>query len=186
MAKNDTEQKADIRQFLESLKKNVQEVGVETLGLTPQELDDVRDALVSGEPLYRILGMKKDVIDARYALAHQLYAAGKYTDAETLFRWLTAYANDNEAHWMGLAACRQALEDYNGALEAYQMAALYSSLENPAPFYYSGVCLLKQGKKEDAKVSLQTVMTLGEAGNAEHRAIMDKAEAMLAGLEKEA
>ncbi len=109
------EQKEALQQFLESLKKSVQQVGTETLGLSPQQLDEVRDALISGEPLYRILGMKESVIEARYTLAYQLYAAGKYGDAETLFRWLTAYASDTEAHWMGLGACRQAMENYNGA-----------------------------------------------------------------------
>lgn len=184
--KNDADGQNDaVTLFLESLKKTVENVGTETLGLSPEELNDVRDALIRGEPLYRILGMKESMIEARYALAHRLYTAGKYEDAETLFRWLTAYANDNEAHWMGLAACRQALENYDGALEAYQMAAVYTSLEDPAPFYYSAVCLLKQGKPEDAQVSLQAVLTLGDKSKAEHKAVMDKAETLLAGLSKE-
>lgn len=184
MTSDNDEQKVALRQFLESLKQSVQQVGTETLGLSAEELDDVRDALVSGEPLYRILGMKESLIEARYALAHQLYAAGKYEDAETLFRWLTAYANDTEAHWLGLGACRQALEQYDGALEAYQMAALYSSLEDPAPFYYSAICLLKQGKKEEARVSMQAVLALGDRSRAEHKAVMDKADAVIAGMDK--
>ena len=184
MADSNFENENALKQFLESLKKSVQQAGCEALGLSPEELDNVRDAIIRGEPLYRILGMKKSMIEARYALAHQLFTAGKYADAETLFRWLTAYENDNEAHWMGLGACRQARENYNGALEAYQMAALYSSLQDPAPFYYSGVCLLKQGKDEDAKVSMQAVLTLGDAGNPAHKAIMDKADAVIAGMGK--
>lgn len=184
MQQQENEQNAALKQFLMALKKSVQQVGTETLGLSPQELEDVRDALVRGEPLYRILGMKESMIEARYALAHQLYAAGKYGDAETLFRWLTSYANDTEAHWLGLGACRQALEKYDEALEAYQMAALYSSLEDPAPFYYSGICLLRQGRKEDAKVSMQAVLTLGNRENAEHRAVMEKAESVIAGIDK--
>ena len=184
MQHRENEQKAALQQLLKALKKSVQQAGTETLGLSPQELEDVRDALVSGVPLYRILGMKESLVEARYALAGQLYAAGKYADAETLFRWLTAYANDTVAHWLGLGACRQALEKYDEALEAYQMAALYSSLEDPAPFYYSGICLLRQGKKEEAKVSMQAVLALGDKENAEHRAIMDKAESVLAGIGK--
>ncbi|MBQ9405890.1 MAG: SycD/LcrH family type III secretion system chaperone [Desulfovibrio sp.] len=177
-------QDAALMQLFTSLKKSVLQVGTETLGLSPQELDDVRDALLRGEPLYRILGMKETMIEARYALAHQLYSAGKYKDAEALFRWLTAYANDNEAHWLGLGACRQAQENYNGALEAYQMAALYSSLEDPAPFYYSAICLLRQGKKEEAQISLQAVMTLADKSKSEHKVVMDKAATLLAGLNK--
>lgn len=171
-----------LNQFLKSLKQSVQEDGMAFLGLSPQELDDVRDALISGAPLFQILGMDATVIEGRYALAHQLYSAGKYSDAETVFRWLSVYANTEEAHWMGLGACRQALENYDGALEAYQMAALYSSLEDPAPFYYSAICLLKQGKREDASVSLQAVLALGNANNAEHKTLIDKAETVLAGL----
>ena len=184
MAKADNEQGDAVQRLLETLKKSVQKVGTETLGLSPQELDDVRDALISGEPLYRILGMKEGMIEARYALAHQIYAAGKYEEAEIIFRWLTVYAGDTEAHWLGLGACRQAMEQFDGALEAYQMAALYSALEDPAPFYYSAVCLFKQGKIEDARVSLQAVLTLGSKDNAEHRAVMDKAETLLDALNK--
>ncbi|MCR4666682.1 MAG: SycD/LcrH family type III secretion system chaperone [Desulfovibrio sp.] len=183
MNRDSAKQNKDLQEFLKALKTTVQNTAKEELGLTPEQLDEVRDALIRGEPVYRILGMKEDLIQARYALAHQLYSAGKYQEAETLFRWLTAYASDTEAHWLGLAACRQAQEKYDSALEAYQMAALYSSLEDPAPFYYSAVCLTKQGKKDDAKVSLQAVLTLADRNNPEHKAVMLKAETLLAGLD---
>ncbi|MBQ7618291.1 MAG: SycD/LcrH family type III secretion system chaperone [Desulfovibrio sp.] len=179
------EQKAALKQFLESLKKSVQDFGTETLGLTAEELDKVRDALISGEPLYRILGIKENVIEARYALAHQLYNSGQYENAETMFRWLTAYASDTIAHWMGLAASRQALGNYDGAIEAYQMAALYSSLEDPAPFYYSAICLLKQKKKEEAQISLNAALTLADPTKSEQKIIIDRVKALLTSLNTE-
>ena len=89
MMNHTDEQKEAWRKFLTSLKKSVQQQGTELLGLSPEEQNDVRDALIRGEPLYRILGMKESMIEARYAVAHQLYTAGKYKDAEALFRWLT-------------------------------------------------------------------------------------------------
>ena len=179
----DEEQKG-LQQLLEALKKSVQKAGTELLGLSPEEQKNVRDALIRGEPLYRILGMKESMVEARYALAHRLYAGGKYEDAEALFRWLTTYAGDNETYWMGLGACRQALENYDGALEAYQMAALDSSLQDPAPFYYSGICLIRQGRTEDAVVSLKAAVTLGDRNNSDHMIIMGKAESVIAGIEK--
>lgn len=179
----DTEEPKSLRPFLEAVKESVQRAGTELLGLSPEEQNDVRDALLRGEPLYRILGMKKSLIEARYALAHQLYAAGKYEDAETLFLWLTTYAGDTETYWMGLGACRQARENYDGALEAYQVAALDSSLQDPAPFYYSGICLLRQGRREDAIVSLKAVLTLADTTNAEHAGFVGRAQSVLAGME---
>ncbi|MBQ7584827.1 MAG: SycD/LcrH family type III secretion system chaperone [Desulfovibrionaceae bacterium] len=172
-----------LRELLESIKTNAQDLATKELGLSREELDDVRDALVSGAPLYQVLGMKEEMIEARYAIANQLYVTGKYKDAETVFQWLCHYSSSNNVYWMGLGAARQAQAKYTEALDAYQMAALHTSLEDPAPFYFSAICLMKQGLKEEAKVSLEAALTLAEPENPEHKSVCTKAENLLASLQ---
>lgn len=148
-----------------------------SLDLPEDKLEDVRNALISGVPLYQIYNMKESVITARYALARQLYVAGKYEDGETMFRWLCTYAHENKDHWMGLGACKQAQNDYEGAMNAYQLAAVTSLLKDPTPFYYLGLCALKLNNQEAAKTALATVLVL--ADQPEHAQILSQAKAIL-------
>ena len=183
MAKETKQQDRAFELFADAIKKNIDKTA-EAFGVSPELYEEVRKALLEGVALYEILGMKRSTIDARYTLAYQLYTGGKLEEAETLFRWLCSYANCDVPHWMGLAASRQAQGKYEEAIEAYQMAALYGALEDPAPFYYSGVCFLKLNRREDAKVAMQTALTLGDAANADHKLIMAQAQALLTGLEE--
>lgn len=172
-----------VQQYVAGLQKSL-DMTAKAFGISENLLEEVRNALLSGVPMYQILNIKESVIQARYALAYQLYTSGQLKKAESLFRWLCSYSNIDVANWMGLGACRQAQENYEGAMEAYQMAALYGALEDPAPFFYCGICLLKLQRKDDAKVAMQTVLTLGDTSRSEHKVIMDKATEMLSSLEK--
>ena len=172
-----------VQQFVDGLQESLDKTA-KAFGLSVAQTEEVRNALLSGVPMYQILNIKESVIQARYALAYQLYTSGQLEKAENLFRWLCSYSNIDVANWMGLGACRQAQKNYEGAMEAYQMAALYGALEDPAPFFYCGICLLKLQKKDDAKVAMQTVLTLGDTSNSEHKVIMDKAAEMLLLIEK--
>lgn len=170
------------KEALEAIDKTLQALA-DSLNMSVEQMEQVHKALVAGEPLYRILGIAESTVEARYALAYQLYNAGNYTDAEVLFRWLCTYANTNVAHWMGLGATRQAQKNYTGAMEAYQLAAAYSALTDPAPFFYLGLCSLKLKRTEDAEVALQTVHVLADPNDAEHKKFIEMANALLKGLQ---
>lgn len=178
MVKNSDGQMNALWQMLDSVKHTVENLAA-SLGFSPDEFKDMQEALLQGVPLYQIMGIQERVLKARYALAYQLYTSGKYNDAEEIFRWLCAYDNSSVQNWMGLGATRQGKKDYDGALEAYQMAAAYSSLQDPSPFYYSAICFLKQQKVEEAKVALQTVLTLGDKTKEDQKEFIDKAEKLL-------
>ncbi|MBQ7608440.1 MAG: SycD/LcrH family type III secretion system chaperone [Desulfovibrionaceae bacterium] len=153
-------------------------------GLPEDHLEEVCQAILGGEPLYTIVGMDRSSIEARYALASQCYQVGKYSDAEPIFRWLCMYEGNAERNWLGLAATLQAEKKYEEAREMYQITALMSGLENPAPFYYSGICFLRENNSEDAVTAFQTVLTLGDSSNREHAVLIDRAKALLKSLTK--
>ncbi len=181
MANQAKHQESAFELFVDAMQKNIDKTA-KAFGVPPEQFEEVRKALLGGAALYEILGIKKATIDARYALAYQLFNTGKYKEAETLFRWLCSYANTEVPHWMGLAASRQAQKKYDEAVEAYQMAALYGALKDPSPFFYCGICFLKQQKTEEAKVALQTVLTLADGSKTEDKTFIDKAQTILSEL----
>ncbi|MBQ7457144.1 MAG: SycD/LcrH family type III secretion system chaperone [Desulfovibrio sp.] len=170
-----------LQQLLDSVNKTVEEL-VGSIGFTPSQYEEVREALLKGVPLYQIMGIADSVMDARYAVAYRCYTTGNFADAEKIFQWLCSYNTGSSTYWMGLGATRQALAEYDAAVDAYQYAAINSALEDPAPFYYSAMCFVKQKKGEEAKVALQTILTLADPKNPEHIPFIAKAKAALEGL----
>ena len=64
------------------------------------------------------------------------------------------------------------------------MAGLASQLKNPLPFFYASQCFLKMGNKEGAVGSLQSLLTMGDDNNSEHRLCKEKAMEILKLLEE--
>ncbi|MBQ9536463.1 MAG: SycD/LcrH family type III secretion system chaperone [Desulfovibrionaceae bacterium] len=168
----------EFQQISAALHRGVEEAA-KAVGLTPEELDALREGLQAGVPLYQIRGIEEKVMEARYAVAYQLYAAGNYKAAEKVFRWLCSYDHESFRFWMGEGACLQALEEYEEAIAAYQMASLFEGMQDPTPFYYCALCLLQAKRKEDACVALEATLTLANEQNAAHKEIIDKAQALL-------
>ncbi|MBQ7738711.1 MAG: SycD/LcrH family type III secretion system chaperone [Desulfovibrionaceae bacterium] len=150
------------------------------LGFSEDQIDDVRTALLGDEPLYRIRGLKESLIEGRYALAYQLYSMHKYAEAEELFRWLCIYNAPYPPNWMALGACRQARGKFQEAMDAYQLAAIYGTLQDPAPFYYCGVCSIKLGQHDAAIAALEAAICIADPENLEHKTIADRAKVLLA------
>jgi type III secretion system low calcium response chaperone LcrH/SycD len=150
-----------------------------TANIQPQDVDRYLNALANGATLGDIAGITDDTLEAGYGLAFSLFNSGKYRDAETLFKALCLYAHGDERFWMGLAACRQANNDFRGAIDAYSMASVAGALGNPAPPVYGGLCYLKLDDPENAAALFDAALELGEAGNSEHKALREKARAML-------
>lgn len=171
----------EVDAMVQQLKKKVLECA-KSFGLPEEHLDEACQAILHGEPLYNIVGMEQSSVEARYALASQCYQVRKYSDAEALFRWLCMYDANTERNWLGLAATLQAEKKYPEAREMYQISALMSGLENPAPFFYSGICFMRENNSEDAITSFQTVLTLGNPNNNEHIVFIERSKALIQAL----
>lgn len=143
------------------------------------------DRIFSGATISASCGMEQEQLEAGYALGYNLYTAGNYAEAETLFQALSLYDHTDERFWTGLAGCRQAQGRFKEAIEAYTMAGLADALKNPIPFVHAGICYVKLGDIENAKGAFIGAVTLGDPNNSEHEASRRKAQAMLEILQKE-
>jgi type III secretion system low calcium response chaperone LcrH/SycD len=140
--------------------------------------DDVRAVMVAisdGLTPAETAGVEQEQLEALYSLGHRLYSSGELADAETAFKALCLYDYRDTRFWMGLGATLQAQSKLDLAAEVYGMAGLASNLKDPAPFFYAGLCQLKNGDLASADASLAAVESLGEPGDPKVEAIKSKA-----------
>lgn len=88
-----------------------------------------------------------------YAAASSSYEAGDYEKAALLFASLAQSAPFEEAHWRGVASSRQMLLDYESALHAWSIVALFNE-EDPWVHFHAAECLLSLGQKGEAAKAL--------------------------------
>lgn len=154
-------------------------------GVSEEALGDMRDAMAKGATLSDVLSISAETMESGYALAYNLYTAGNYQDAETMFRGLCLYDGNDSRYWMGLAGCLQAREEYALAIETYGMAGMAAAMQDPVPFYHGGLCYLKMGDAENAAASFQAALGLGNDANPEHKICHERVEALIASMVSE-
>ena len=149
--------------------------------ITPEQIAKIVDALRRGVTVAQAAGIKKETLEGLYAVGRNLYVAGNYKDAKVVFQALSIYDYNDPRFWLGLAGCRQAREEYEGAIDAYQMAALAGEMKNPEPLLFAVQCLLKLNRREDAIAGLKALLVIGDK-NA-YAECRSKARALLEMLE---
>lgn len=149
------------------------------INYSEEEIKQITKGIVSGLTVAQATNTDPQTLEALYSLAYKYYTVADYANAETIFQALCMFKHDEEKYWLGLAGCRQALEKYQQAIDAYSMAGLSSQLKNPLPFFYASQCFLKMGNKEGAIGSLQSLLTMGDDTNSEHKLCKEKAQEIL-------
>lgn len=159
---------------------------IEGLDLTSEQIASVYNGLMEGASIGDIFNMSSETIEGLYTLAYNNYMTGNFADAEPLFKVLCLYKHTEIRFWMGLGGCRQALNDLPGAIDAYSMAGVVESMDNPEPFLLAGMCFIKMGERQKAIDVLKGAVVLGNEINPEHMACRGKIEHLLQMLRQEA
>ena len=155
-----------------------------SVAISNEELTKIVEALSEGATICDAFNVTKEQTEGLYALAYNLYTAGNFKDAGTVFQALCLYDHKDARFWMGLAGCRQAQGDLKGAIDAYSMAGTVQLLENPVPFLYAARCYIKLGDKENAIGAINGLLTLGDEKNPEHAKCHEQARELLNMLNK--
>lgn len=132
--------------------------------LSPME--QIQNALESvighGASIAEVLDIEADDLENAYKLAHEYYSSKAYEKALGLFHQLALLNHLDSRFTMGMAACFQQLQDFENAIDFYNLSGYSSQLEDPTPFYYAGICNLKIGEIDEALVSLEVATITGE------------------------
>ncbi len=147
-----------------------------------EDFEKIVTALAQGVPLGTIAGVEPEFLEGLYSLAYNFYGNKDYKSALTIFQALCMYKHNDYRFLMGFGACKQALADYEGALNVYGLAMLLSAISNPEPFYHSVFCLLKLGRQDDAIEFLKLIPDVCVQGDDKHATIKDKAQKLLTQL----
>jgi type III secretion system low calcium response chaperone LcrH/SycD len=107
------------------------------LGKTPQELAHFSHATMA----------------KFYQAAYQLFEQKKYKEAADAFLFLATFNPHFHDYWLGLGMATQLLHDYEGAIDAYELAAL-CDMTNPTPYFYLAKCLFAIHDRESAMQAL--------------------------------
>lgn len=89
-----------------------------------------------------------------YAAAHHLFLTKQYADAADAFLFLVGLNPAIADYWLGLGMASQMTQDFDGAIDCYELAAM-CELDNPVPYLYLGKCLFALHERDSALAAFQ-------------------------------
>jgi len=125
-------------------------------GISEQDIQDIISKFSDFATVREFRGISDAQLEAVYSTGLNFYSAGKYAEAEKIFRFLVVFEHTSSRFWTALGSARQAQRKIDDALQAYQFAS-FLDLENPRPAYYAAECLLAKGDRENALNALKTL-----------------------------
>lgn len=100
-----------------------------------------------------ILGFSESVMGQFYVAALHIFEEKRYADAVDAFLFLSTLNPEHYDYWLGLGASLQHCNDYEGAVDAYEMAAI-CQIDCPVPYFHLSKCLFAM---HDRASSLQAI-----------------------------
>ena len=130
----------------------------EGLFSTKEELADFLNKFgANGRTFRDFTELTPESMEVFYMVAFNHYNSGKYEDAANVFRLLCTLDHFETKYWKGLAASRENMKDYEGALQAYGYLTLMD-VRDPYPSFHGSKCLLALGRTEDAESALRAAI----------------------------
>jgi type III secretion system low calcium response chaperone LcrH/SycD len=93
-----------------------------------------------------------------YTLGYELYEAGRYKDAASIFTRLVLTEPMEESFWRGLASSRQMQRKFEEALHAWSLVALLAE-RDPMPHFHAAECFFALHDPEEAEKALRLAET---------------------------
>jgi type III secretion system low calcium response chaperone LcrH/SycD len=119
--------------------------------------------LAEGKTAQEIMEFKDSTMAKFYKAAYQLFEYKRYEEAGNAFLFLATLNPHIHDYWLGLGMATQMCQDYEAAIDAYELAAL-CNISNPVPYFYLAKCLFAIHDRESALQALDlAIETAGEA-----------------------
>ena len=121
----------------------------------------LRKELTEGKTAQEILEFADTSMAKFYRAAHHLFDNKRVVDAANAFLFLVTLNPHNHDYWLGFGMATQLCGDFEGAIDAYEMAAAADSL-NPVPYFYLAKCLFAIHDRESALQALDLAIEYAE------------------------
>lgn len=122
----------------------------------------LQEELAQGKTAQEVIGFSNAAMAKFYGAAYRLFEHRRYPDAANAFLFLATLNPYNPDYWLGLGMATQMCQDYESAIDAYELAAL-SNISSPIPYFYLAKCLFAIHDRESALQALDlAIETAGE------------------------
>jgi type III secretion system low calcium response chaperone LcrH/SycD len=99
--------------------------------------------------LQKIKALNTEEKEELYKTGYVLYSSGEYKKASYLFAYLIISDPLTDCFWRGFASCKQLLQEYLSAIEAWNAASKLQPQE-PTNYFHAAECYLSIQKKDHA------------------------------------
>lgn len=146
-----------------------------------KQVEVIAERLNNGEQLGAIVGLNKDQIKAMAALGYNLYQQGKFKEAETMFKGVTASDTTAFYGYAGVGAVALAMKPPDLDTAFANLTKASELKPDDATIQANlGEVLLRQGKIEEAKTHLEEAFKL-DPGHSDPN--VNRARAIVSGLD---
>jgi type III secretion system low calcium response chaperone LcrH/SycD len=115
----------------------------------------------SGKSVQDILGFSSDLMQELHSCTRELFEQHLYQEATDAFLFLVTLCPSRFDFWLGLGASTQRTNDYEGAIDAYEMAAI-CEINNPWPYFYLANCLFAIHERDSALQAIELALEYSE------------------------
>lgn len=121
----------------------------------------LKKQFAAGKSAQEILEFSDQTMEKFYHAAFQLLDNKRYQDAANAFLFLVTLNPYHYDYWLGLGAATQRCEDYEAAIDAYEMAAI-CQLDSPVPYFHLAKCLFAMHDRESAMQAIDLALEYSE------------------------
>lgn len=133
------------------------------------------EELHAGKTAQQILELSNETMDKLYQAAYTLNEHKRYADAANAFLFLITLNPYDFNYWISLGIASQMCGQYEAAIDAYEIAAIYQ-IENPTPYFYMAKCLFSIHDRESALEAFNMAIEYANE-SIEHSELKRQAEA---------
>lgn len=127
----------------------------------------LKKELMDGKTPQELAHFSYETMAKFYQAAYYLFQKKRYKQASDAFLFLATFNPHCQDYWLGLGMATQLLQEYEGAIDAYELAAL-CDLSNPTPYFYLAKCLFSIHDRESALQALDlAIETASQSENYE-------------------
>ena len=139
--------------------------------------EQIADLMAQGVTLGEMVGYDENDYAAIYALGHECYAQGRYSDAMKAFGFLVMHDHWESKYQIAFAASLQMMGRYKEAIEHYSGASAFD-LSDPMPTFHTAECMIPLGMLDEAEEALGIVLNQCE-GHPQRTELKQNAEGLL-------
>lgn len=136
-----------------------------------QNKELLKKELAKGKSAQEIMGFSDEAMAKFYKAARYLFENSHFAGAADAFLFLATLNPYNYEYWLGLGMSMQKCNQFDTAIDAYELAAICEP-DTPVPYFYLAKCFFAVHERSNADLALD--LALEYAGDLEQYAELRK------------